>query len=336
VSAPAPHGRTSEVDERRSENRTEHNDDRQQEIEREFASIAAPDYSDASGWLIVDWDARAEARSVDVFYVHPTAWAGPGWFADPLIAEVDVAVDAIAATHLGAFPGRVWAPRYRHATSRAFREIGDLGDHAYAAAYRDVERAFLAFIARTGDRPFILAGHSQGARHVLSLLADHVAGTPLLARLVVAYAPGVGLDRHTFASRFAGLELTGRPGSVGCVLSWNTFLDGADPSTLLSRSAGPIGCVNPLTFDAERPEVAGVRSSGGVLFVSPEVVGSLDSSLLPSGNAHGGNLHVLDIPLFRENIRADALVRIAAHSSQRLARRLTVRPIPGPMLRVHA
>jgi pimeloyl-ACP methyl ester carboxylesterase len=287
-------------------------------IEREFARIAAPNYADASGWLIVDWDARAEARSVDVFYVHPTAWVGPGWFADPLDAEVDVAVGAIASTHLPAFPGRVWAPRYRHATSRAFREIGQHGDHAYAAAYRDIERAFVSFTARTGDRPFILAGHSQGARHALALLADHVAGTPLAARLIAAYVPGVGLALETFAARFPGLKLFGRPGSVGCVLSWNTFLDGADPSALLSRTAGPLACVNPLTFDSDRPEQAGVRSSGGVLFVTPNGAATLGTAVLPDENARGGNLHTLDIPLFRESIRADALQRIAAHTNVRV------------------
>jgi hypothetical protein len=160
------------------------------DIEREFASIAAPDYNDASSWLVVDWDARAEARTVDVFYVHPTAWAGPGWFADPFIAEVDVAVRTVAATHLAAFPGRVWAPRYRHATGRAFREIGHHGDLAYAAAYRDIERAFLSFTARTGDRPFVLAGHSQ----------VRARGGPRSEHIRVA-VPRAHLDRPTRRSR---------------------------------------------------------------------------------------------------------------------------------------
>jgi hypothetical protein len=76
--------------------------------------------------------------------------------------------------------------------------------------------------------------------------------------------------------------------------------------------------VNPLSFDDDRPEVAGVRSSGGVLFVTSEGASSLGTTALPNSELHTGNLHALDIPLFTEYIRADALQRIAAHANLRV------------------
>ena len=127
----------------------------------------------------------------------------------------------------------------------------------------------------------------------------------------------MGLAVDTFAARFPGLTLNGRPGTVGSVLSWNTYLDGADPTTLLSRSVGPIACVNPLSFDDDRREVAGVRVSGGALFVAPDVAESLDTTGRQSESVRRGNLHASDIPLFQETVRADALRRITAHEVQR-------------------
>src|SRR3546814_15517433 len=61
---------------------------------------------------------------------------------------------------------RRFMPRYRQASSRAFAErLGD-GAKAYALAYGDVLRAFRSYVAHDNHgRPFIIAGHSQGALH---------------------------------------------------------------------------------------------------------------------------------------------------------------------------
>jgi pimeloyl-ACP methyl ester carboxylesterase len=279
----------------------------------EFDSLAAPDYAEADGWLPLE---PREAGPNDLFYLHPTVDTGPGWFGDPFDHATDAAAEAVAESQASAFPGRVWAPRYRHASSRAFRALGGEGDAAYALGYRDVERAFAAFIRSTGDRPFILAGHSQGARHVLSLLAERIAGTPVAERLVAAYAIGVGVARDGFGERFPGLTLLGPPGQSGCVLSWNSYLEGADPAALLARTPGPIACVNPLSFDERAPIATGARvtarSDGGVLFVEPHAPGALDGASLP-----GGNLHPVDIELFRDSIRADATLRVESHRGGR-------------------
>uniref|UniRef100_UPI0013D36B38 DUF3089 domain-containing protein n=3 Tax=Pseudomonadota TaxID=1224 RepID=UPI0013D36B38 len=57
-------------------------------------------------------------------------------------------------------------------------------------AYRDVLAAFDRFLEEAGNRPIILAGHSQGALHLSRLLVDRVAGKPLAKRIVAAYVVG--------------------------------------------------------------------------------------------------------------------------------------------------
>src|SRR5438874_577844 len=66
---------------------------------------------------------------------------------------------------------------------------------ALDCAYRDVLAAFDRFVRESGDRPIILAGHSQGALHLSRLLRERIAGTPLARRIVAAYVVGWPVSR---------------------------------------------------------------------------------------------------------------------------------------------
>src|SRR3546814_7100587 len=115
-------------------------------------------------------------------------------------------------------------PRYRQASSRAFAErLGD-GAKAYALAYGDVLRAFRSYVAHDNHgRPFIIAGHSQGALHGLRLIREEIAGTPLAARLVIAYLPGLGIP---MSALHADIGACAVPGQTRSVASWNRFAAG--------------------------------------------------------------------------------------------------------------
>ena len=60
-------------------------------------------------------------------------------------------------------------------------------------AYGDVAAAFDQFVKEAGDRPIILAGHSQGALHLERLLREKIAGKPIAKR-----------DRRGLCRRLAG------------------------------------------------------------------------------------------------------------------------------------
>src|SRR6185369_17329705 len=70
--------------------------------------------------------------------------------------------------------GKVWAPRYRQAAYGAFLLKSDDAKKALDFAYGDVARAFDRFVSEAGDRPIILAGHSQGALHLERLLREKI------------------------------------------------------------------------------------------------------------------------------------------------------------------
>ena len=131
-----------------------------------------------------------------VFFVPPTSYT-KGALGDWNAPLNDADTDQLARVFLRGLASpfnradEVWAPKYRQAAVGAFLTDREEATRAIDAAYADVEQAFRYFVESVGpDKPIVLAGHSQGAAHVLRLLRDVVAGTDLEPRIAAVYAPG--------------------------------------------------------------------------------------------------------------------------------------------------
>lgn len=324
-----------------------------------------PDYTLPAAWAALpDVPGRADtgppnthppaprAPIADVFYVHPTTDRSVARWNQPLNdATVNSETDRNAiARQATAFDlcCRIYAPRYRQASSGASSDRVN-GPRAYALAYEDVRRAFRHYLDHSNrGRPFILAGHSQGALHIYQLLEDEIDRTAVADRLVAAYAIGVPIAEGAFGRRYQRVKPCTRASETGCVASWNTFVAGSDVSGFVSRSETSYAtrygtqegrsllCVNPLTFENARsrapaslnagslgpsnsagvlpalvPGRADAACVGGVLFVSAHGA-SVVAAPLP-----GGNLHVSDIDLFYANLRSNAALRSRAFARRR-------------------
>ena len=74
--------------------------------------------------------------------------------------------------------------------------------------------------------PIVLAGHSQGAAHVLRLLRDEIAGTPLEQRVAMVYAVGwpisIAFRRGQASSRFPPSASATFAGARA-VMNWTGF-----------------------------------------------------------------------------------------------------------------
>lgn len=121
----------------------------------------------------------------DLMYARPSCWYVPQSLKEYC---ANVGVDVFLAAQASCFNPlcRIYAPRYRQAhLLTIFYGPVENRMHALEMAYEDVKKAFEHFIAElSGDRPFIVAGHSQGARLACRLLADCVEGTPLMKRFI--------------------------------------------------------------------------------------------------------------------------------------------------------
>ena len=281
---------------------------------------------------------------VAVFFVHPTSylkkvhWNGP--LNDPdarRIAEIMVRAEASVFANAA----EVWAPRYRQATIGAFVSDQPAAREALDLAYADVSEAFDAFVAaQPPGRGIVLAGHSQGSYLIKRLLGDKVKGTPLARRVVAAYVIGWVVDTRRDPA-FLGVPACANPGQTGCVVSFLSFTDDADPGTMrrayerLTSNPGAIPaapqvlCSNPLTggIGGSAPASANL---GGIVpdlrmehaKITPGLVGAscnadgtlrigtgpdLGPFVLP-----GGNYHVYDYALYWTNLKRDFAARAAA------------------------
>jgi hypothetical protein len=307
------------------------------------AWIARPDIPhNAADWLPSGFERPATRGDAAIFYIHPTTYLrGDRWNA-PLY-EPDsgwrdqLFVQSQASAFNGA--GEIWAPRYRQAAYGAFLLKSDDAQEALDLAYSDVSAAFEEFLKHVGaHQPIILAGHSQGALHLIRLL--HERKGELKGRLVAAYIAGWPI------STISDLPALGFPAcsaadQAGCILSWLTFGEPPNPSLILGewqkspgltegkRRKKDILCVNPISGVANGEAAAGANS--GTLVPS----GDFSSASLVSGavGAHcedgllivdgdvpalgpyvlpGNNYHVYDYALFWGAIRQDAQRRLAA------------------------
>ncbi len=279
-----------------------------------------------------------------VFFIHPTSYLATAnlaqWNAPITDPESRTMAARFVAAQASAFNdiGAIWAPRYRQAHFGAFLTDKPEGQQAIDAAYGDVARAFDAFLAANPDGPILLAGHSQGSLHLLRLLKDKVAGTPLAARIIAAYVVGwpVSVEADLPA---LGLPACTTRGQSGCILSWQSFAEPADPSAIRRVYDAGIGytgkprkgtkmlCTNPLTGTPDSAAAAalnlgtldGRKDEDNAILVPGAVPARCgkDGFLLigdpPDLGPYalpGNNYHVYDYALFWANIRADARERL--------------------------
>lgn len=280
-----------------------------------------------------------------VFFIHPTSYLAREHWNGPL-DDTDSNRRASYFLHgmASAFNGQaqVWAPRYRQAAFGAFLTDKAEGQMALDSAYLDVRQAFDRFVTEIpADTPIVLAGHSQGSLHLIHLLKDRVAGTPLAARIVAAYAVGWPISvEHDLPAM--GLPACTAPNLTGCVTSWSSFAEPADFEIVLqayrtrpaldgkAKDTRPVLCTNPLTGGAS--PAAPASANLGTLQPSEDltggelVVGAVPARCDPATGIlligdppelgpyvlPGNNYHVYDIPLFWANLRADVDRRAAA------------------------
>lgn len=284
----------------------------------------------------------AAAPEAAVFFIHPTSYLERARWNAPLDnqeandrAALFLRAQASAFNEVGA----IWAPRYRQATFGAFLTNQAEAEKALDLAYGDVLVAFNQFLKEAGNRPIILAGHSQGALHLTRLLRERIAGTPLASHVVAAYVIGWPISKTTDLPRL-GLPECATADQAGCILSWQSFGEPADPSGILDtfdatngftgapRKGTAMVCTNPITGTpgATAPATANL----GTLVPSADLASAtLEPGKIPArcdgrgllligappnlGNyvLPGNNYHVYDYSLFWANVRADAARRLA-------------------------
>ena len=311
--------------------------------------IARPDLANNPAAWTPPGVARSGKAEAAVFFIHPTSYLEKARWNAPLDdSDSQWRARLFVRSQASVFNdvAEIWAPKYRQATFGAFLTNQADAQKALDFAYRDVLTAFDVFLARVPKgKPIILAGHSQGSLHLTRLLADRIAGKPEAKRVVAAYVVGwpisIAADLPTL-----GLPACERQAQAGCVLSWQSFGEPADPKLItdvydasagrtgVPRAGSPMLCVNPLT--GVRGGDAAASANTGTLVPNADLTaGALQTPGVPARcdvrgflligedapdlGAYvlpGNNYHVYDYALFWPNIRADAAARMAAFKAK--------------------
>ncbi len=310
-------------------------------------TLGRPGPFETTGSRAVDPQAGGNVADFAVFFVHPTSYLSRDSWNARIGDNADEEAERVARIYVRGMAspfnaaGEIWAPRYRQATMGAFLTDEPEGQKAIDAAYDDVKEAYKYFLSSLDeDTPIVLAGHSQGALHLLRLLREEVKDSPVADRLAAVYAIGWPISvEHDLPAM--GIAACATPAQTGCILSWSSFAEPADPSSVIEaysssegfdgtlRGNSQILCTNPLTgmFGGNAPASANLGTlvpddsiSNGELVPNAVPARCDNRGLLLIGDPPemgsyvlpGNNYHVYDIPLFWANTKADVARRVNA------------------------
>lgn len=219
----------------------------------------APDYAQDSSWVSKP---AAIDKPVDVFYVHPTIYVGK------TPANMDISTPSLRDNAKGLLVAQagvyspyanLFAPFYRQQSAASqSMEPNNGGRDAFAdpifkVGYADVERAFDYYIKNLNpDRPFILAGHSQGTMTLVNLMRNKFSDSALQNRLVAAYLIGYTVTK-TDLQKYPWMKLAQGETDTGSIITFNTQGPNANGSPVLLDGAVAI---NPLNWKTDETPAA--------------------------------------------------------------------------------
>ena len=297
----------------------------------------ATDYSKANHWMSLP----ATVYPVDVFYLYPTAWLNNN--KHPRICDINNASMLIGAPEAFARQatafetvGNIYAPYYRQDNNSPIdRERVIAGIPTL-----DGVAAFDYYIKHYNDgRPFILAGHSQGANVLSNLLAGYMRHhADVYNNMVAAYVIGYSVTA-AYLYNNPHLKFATGPDDTGVIISYNTQAPDVPPGANPVLYAGLGLVINPITWTRDEtlatqaeglgsfmPNNGGVVEKGfpfgpvaqycdakiditnGVLICSTADEGLMFSI---SGALGRGVYHTFDYPFYYYNLRANAANRVA-------------------------
>lgn len=196
---------------------------------------ASPNYTNPDSWLVMPAHFSREKQPVDVFWVYPTI------LSDNVTYLMDISNAALRekahwtlVEQASIFDGQanIYAPFYRQNNVKInplmlteAKPIFDLGQ-------QDLIRAFDYFLKHfnKGERPIILAAHSQGSVRVVELskageLLTGDAGS--LKRLVAAYVIGYSITPSDLEQNPL-MKICESATETECFITYNTISDADD------------------------------------------------------------------------------------------------------------
>lgn len=284
------------------------------------------DYADNRCWF--ENKQGVTEKNIDLFYVVPTCiWdytdslGQTQHHMDIFNAEQRALVDPSIqlAKSVLADSCNFFSPYYRQISMDSWLTLDTaLIEGRFELAYQDVADAFHYYMEHDNQgKPFILAGHSQGAKAVIELLKREM--TPDISRkLIATYAIGYTVTTEELAN-YPALHPAQDSIDTGVLIGFNSV---TRPEAVSPLFRDNVVCINPVNW---RTDATPAPSYQGFTVVQDTTIHTLivtgideDQYFIPSVEAllPKGNLHVQEFNLYNEDLRKNVLQRIRAYRSQ--------------------
>lgn len=227
------------------------------------------DYNDCKNWMVYESDPN---RSVDIFYLYPTAYFKNIGESD--ICSVDhEGMRTRACNHVinkgSAFEtvGNYFVPFYRQASIECLVNLNEENaEELINGPIADTIAAFDYYIQNYNNgRPFILAGHSQGSILLSILLGTYFKKKPeLIKSMVAAYIVGFGITEKYLAEN-SHLSFASGESDYGVIISYNTEAPGMNYDNITVPTNSIV--INPVSWTLDE-ELAPASLSKGSRLVS--------------------------------------------------------------------
>lgn len=285
-----------------------------------------PDYADETMWYITLNDSTGEGA--DIFYI-PATWEYD-WrtedsilshYADPSIKKHrdHMAIEMKGISDMLCETNNLYSPYYRHITLNVWATLDEnYIDSMYKAqSFQDVRNSFDYFLRNYNhNRPFVLAGFSQGGKSVVELMKT--LPDSVLNRMVAAYVIGYKVmpkDTVGHPQIIPAMDAD----DVGVTISYNSVLDTTYVKPLISQPN--VAYINPVNWSREPymevdvcdTVTAYLDGKYGVMVVKGFDAGKLTPAL---GIINTGDLHSADPWLYRNQLRENVNNRIQALRSK--------------------
>ena len=286
------------------------------------------DYSNPQCWFENKQDAMG--KNVDLFYVVPTCvWdytdslGQTRHHMDIFNAEQRALVNPSIqlAKSVLADSCNFFSPYYRQISMDSWLTLDTaLIEERFKLAYQDVADAFHYYMEHDNQgKPFILAGHSQGAKAVIELLKREM--TPDISRkLIATYAIGYTVTPEELAN-YPTLRPAQDSIDTGVLIGFNSV---TRPEAVSPLFRDNVVCINPVNWRTDAtptPSYQGFTVSLDTTIHTLIVTGiDEEQYFIPSVETllPKGNLHVQEFNLYNEDLRKNVLQRIRAYRKKSL------------------
>ncbi len=235
----------------------------------------APDYSRKASWLQIP----EITKDVDTFYIYSTTYyessfkEGAPDYATLDNPEMREGAQGEYVTNASVYEKstNVFVPYYRQAGMRYAGEIrkktGNIDAAISGIPYGDITAALDYYFRNCNrGRPFIIAGHSQGASMVKYVLKNYFKEHPdYYKRMVAAYVIGFSVTKDDL-KKYPHLKFASGESDTGVIVSWNT----EGPKSVKENARNVVVLpnaisINPLNWKLDETYAPASRNLGSLM-----------------------------------------------------------------------